>query len=63
MRVDDKGRNGEMRSAFNILIRNLEGKTSHRRLKRKWWNNIKLTFKKLWFEDMNSIHLTQNRVY
>jgi hypothetical protein len=55
------GRLGEMRSAYKILVGKPEGKRPLGRPKRRWEDNIKMNLRKINFEDVDLIHLAQDR--
>jgi hypothetical protein len=49
-------RMGERRSAYKILVGNLNGP------RRRWEDNIQTCLKEVEFEDVDRIHLTQDTV-
>jgi hypothetical protein len=51
---------GEMRNAYTILVRKLEGKRSLGRPRRRWENNIEIELREIWLE-VDWINLSQNR--
>jgi hypothetical protein len=49
---------GEMRSAYRILVGNLEGKRPFGRPKCRWEDNIRMDLRKIQWEDVDGTHLT-----
>jgi hypothetical protein len=54
-------RMGEVRGAYNILVRRPEGRRPLGRPGRKWEDNIKMDLREIWFGDVDWIHLAQDR--
>jgi hypothetical protein len=52
---------GEVRGAYNILVRRPEGKRPLGRPRRRWEDNIKMDLGGIWFGDVNWIHWAQDR--
>jgi hypothetical protein len=52
---------GEARGAYNILIGKPEGRRPLGRPRRRWEDNIKMDLREIGFEDVNWIHLAQDR--
>jgi hypothetical protein len=52
---------GEMRNAFNILVRKPEGKGPLRRPRCRWKYNIKMYLREVGYNSVHWIHLAQNR--
>jgi hypothetical protein len=52
---------GEMRKAYRILVHKSEGKRPLGRLRRRWEDNIKIDLRKIGWEDVDWIHLAQDR--
>jgi hypothetical protein len=52
---------GEMRNACKILIRNPEWKSPLGRLRCRWKNNIRMDLREIGWEDVDWIHLSQDR--
>jgi hypothetical protein len=52
----------EMRSRCNILVRKFQGKRLLGRPGHRWEDNIKMMLKETGFENVDRIHLTQERV-
>jgi hypothetical protein len=51
-----------MRSAYSILVGKPEGKRPLRRPRRKWEDNIRISFRFIGWEVVDWIHLAQNMV-
>jgi len=51
---------GQMRNAYNILVRKTEGKRTLGRPRRKWEDNIRLDLGEIGWEGVDWIHLDQN---
>jgi hypothetical protein len=54
-------RTGEMRNGYKILVGEPEGKNPLGRPKRRWEDNIRTDLREMWWEDMECIHLAQDR--
>jgi hypothetical protein len=54
-------RMGEVRGAYNILVRRPEGRRPLGRPRRRWEGNIKKDVREMGFGDMDWIHLAQDR--
>jgi hypothetical protein len=52
---------GEMRNAYKILVRKLEGKRQFARSTHKWKNNIRMDLMEVGWEIADWIHVTQDR--
>jgi hypothetical protein len=52
---------GEVRGAYNILVRRPEGRRPLGRPRRRWEGNIKMDLGEIGFRDMDWIHLAQDR--
>jgi hypothetical protein len=52
---------GQMRNAYNILVRKTEGKRTLGRPRRKWEDNIIMDRGEIGWEGVDWIHLAQNR--
>jgi hypothetical protein len=54
---------GEMRSAYNILVGNPEGKRSLRRRRHRWEDNIniRMALRETGWEGVKWVHLAQDR--
>jgi hypothetical protein len=52
---------GEMRNAYNILIRKLEGKRPLKRPRHSSENNIKMALREIGLKGVNRIRLAQDR--
>jgi hypothetical protein len=52
---------GEMRNVYNTLVGKPEGKTSLRRPRHRWEDNIKINLMEIGLEGVDWIHLAQNR--
>jgi hypothetical protein len=52
---------GEVRSAYNILVRRPEGRRPLGRPRRRWEDNIKMDLREIGFGDMDWIDLAQVR--
>jgi hypothetical protein len=50
-----------VRGAYNILVGRPEGRRPLGRPRRRWEENIKMDLREIGFEDMNWIHLAQDR--
>jgi hypothetical protein len=50
-----------MRNAFKILVGKPEGKRPVGRLKHKWKDNIRTDLREVGWEDVDWLHLTQDR--
>jgi hypothetical protein len=50
-----------MRNAYKIMVKKLEGKRPFRISRRRWEDNIKLFVKDIVYEDVDWIHLAQDR--
>lgn len=51
-----------MINAYTIFVRKLEGKIPTARLKNKWQDNIKMDLSDIGCEDVDWIHMAQDRV-
>jgi hypothetical protein len=49
-----------MSNAYNILVRKLGDTRTLRSLRYKW-EDIRMDLNEIWCEDLNGIHLAQNR--
>jgi ribosome biogenesis protein Nip4 len=49
------------RDAYRILVANPEGKRLLRRPRHRWEDNIEMNLKEIGYEDVNWIHLVQDR--
>jgi hypothetical protein len=54
-------RMGELRGAYNILVRRPEGGRPLGRPRRRWEDNIKMDLREIGFEDVDWIHWAQDR--
>jgi hypothetical protein len=52
---------GEVRGAYNILVRRPEGRRPLGRPRRRWEDNIKMDLRKIEFGDVDWIHWAQDR--
>jgi hypothetical protein len=52
---------GEVRGAYNILVRKPEGRRPLGRPRRKWEDNIKMDLREIGFEDVDWIRLAHDR--
>jgi hypothetical protein len=52
---------GEVRGAYNILDGRPEGRRPLGRPRRRWEDNIKMDLREIGFEDVDWIHLAQDR--
>jgi hypothetical protein len=52
---------GEIRNAYNILVREDEGKRPVRRSTHRWENNIKMGLKEIGRDGVNWIHVVLDR--
>jgi transcription termination factor 2 len=52
---------GEVRGAYNILVGRPEGRRPLGRPRRRWKDNIKMNLREIVFEDVDWIHLAQDR--
>jgi hypothetical protein len=52
---------GEMRNAYEVCVGKPEGKRPPGRPRRRWENNIRTLFKETEWEDMDWIHIAQDR--
>jgi hypothetical protein len=52
---------GEMRNAYKILVKQPEGKRPLWQPRHKWENNIKMDLTEIVCEDVDWIHLAQDR--
>jgi hypothetical protein len=52
---------GEVRGAYNILVGRPEGRRPLGRPRRGWEDNIKTDLREIGFEDVDWIHLAQDR--
>jgi hypothetical protein len=52
---------GEVRGAYNILVRRPEGGRPQGRSRRRWEDNIKMDVREIGFGDVNCIHWAQDR--
>jgi ribosome biogenesis protein Nip4 len=52
---------GEVRGAYNILVRRPEGRRPLGRPRRRWEDNIKMDLREMGFGDVEWIHLAQDR--
>jgi hypothetical protein len=51
---------GEVRGAYNILVRRPEGRRTLGRPRRRWEDNIKMDLREIVFGDVDWIHLAQD---
>jgi hypothetical protein len=51
----------EMRNSYTVLVAKSGGKRPHGRPRRRWEDNIKMDFRKIWFRLVDLIHLAQDR--
>jgi hypothetical protein len=49
------------RNAYTIIVGKPEGKRLIQRLRCRWEDNIKIDLREIGWDDMNWIHLAQNR--
>jgi hypothetical protein len=54
-------RMGEVRGAYNILVRRPEGRRPLGRPRRRWEDNIKMDLREIGFGDVDWIHWAQDR--
>jgi hypothetical protein len=54
-------RMGEVKGAYNILVRRPEGRRPLGRPRRRWDDNIKMDLREIGFGDVDWIHLAQDR--
>jgi hypothetical protein len=52
---------GEMRNTYNILVGKPEGKRPFRRSGHRWEDNIRMDFREIRWEDVDWLHLAQDR--
>jgi hypothetical protein len=52
---------GEMRCASNILVQNFKGKRPLGRPRCRWENNIRMDLREMGWEDVDWMHLDQDR--
>jgi hypothetical protein len=52
---------GEMRNAYSNLVGKSEGKKPVGRPRRRWENNIRMNRREIGWEDVDSMHLAQDR--
>jgi hypothetical protein len=52
---------GEMRNAYNIFVGKPEVKRPLRRPRHRWEDNIRMDLREIWWEDVELVHLTQDR--
>jgi hypothetical protein len=52
---------GEMRNAYNVLVRKSEGNRLVRRPKHRWEDNTRIDLRKIWWEGVDLMHLAQDR--
>jgi hypothetical protein len=52
---------GEVRGAYNILVGKPKGRRPLGRPRRRWEDNIKMDLSEIGFEDVDWIHLAQDR--
>jgi hypothetical protein len=52
---------GEMKNGYNILVGKPEGKRPVGRTRRTWEDNIRIDLRKIGWEVVDWIHLSQNR--
>jgi transcription termination factor 2 len=52
---------GEVRGAYNILVGRPEGRRPLGKPRRRWKDNIKMDLREIGFEDVDWIHLAQDR--
>jgi ribosome biogenesis protein Nip4 len=52
---------GEVRGAYNILVGRPEGRRQLERPRHRWEDNIKMDLREIGFEDVDWIHLAQDR--
>jgi hypothetical protein len=50
----------ETRNAYNILVRNREGKRAHGRPGRGW-EDIRMDLREIWWEGVDWMHMVQDR--
>jgi hypothetical protein len=53
---------GEIINTYNILVGNLEGKRLFGRPRRRWEYNIKIDLREIQCDDVDWVHVTQDRV-
>jgi len=58
--VRHAARIGELRNAYSILVGKPEGKRALGRPRRRW-ENIRMDLGEVWWEDLDWIHLAQDR--
>jgi hypothetical protein len=51
----------EMRNAYKILVRKLEGKRPPRRPRGRWWVNIRMDLRKIGWDSVNWMCLAYDR--
>jgi hypothetical protein len=54
-------RMGEMRNAYKIFVGKPDEKRPHRRLWRRWEDNIRMNLREIGWEGVDWIHLTQDK--
>jgi hypothetical protein len=52
---------GDMRNAYNILVGKHEGKRLLRRSRHRWEDNIRMDLRETGWQDVDWMHLDQNR--
>jgi hypothetical protein len=52
---------GEMRNVYKILVRKLEGKRPLRRPRHRWEDNIRMDLMEIGWENVDWMHLAQDR--
>jgi hypothetical protein len=52
---------GEIRNAYNILVGKTEGKRPLGRPRRRWEGNIRMDLTEIGWEEVNWMHVAQNR--
>jgi hypothetical protein len=50
-----------LRNAYNILVSKPEGRTTLRRPRHRWKNNIRMELRAIVWEGVDLIHLAQDR--
>jgi hypothetical protein len=53
---------GELRNVHTILVRKREGRRPFGRSRRRWEDYMEMALKEMGYEDVDWIHMAQNRV-
>jgi hypothetical protein len=52
---------GEIKNAYSILVREIEGKKTLKRPSHKWKDSNRMDLREIGWEDVDEIHLIQDR--